>query len=302
MMQIIIATLPTFLLILFGLFIKTQNFLADSFWSEAEKLTYYVLFPALLIGHLARTDFSSVNMAGAIVATLLGTVVIAILVFVSRALIVYQNETFTSIFQGSVRYNSYIFLALTEVLYGQQGIRFAAIVITYMIIFTNLSSVLVLSLYGTGGKSIKNILLSIVKNPLIVSALVGVMLSISQIKLGLTVSTFLDYLGRAALPTSLLCVGAGLRFRMGRHRWAAVISSSLIKLLGVPLATAWFLGLFNVVGPLRSVCLLYAALPCAGNSYILARQMGGDAEAMASIITLTTLLSLVTMALVLSFL
>ncbi len=302
MIQIIIATLPTFLLILFGVALKAKNCITEPFCREAEKLTYYVLFPALLISHLSHADFSEPDITRAITATLLGTTMISLLVFISRLIIPYQNTTFTSVFQGCVRYNSYIFLAISEVLLGQQGVIFAAVIIAYMIIFTNLTSVFTLSMYGAGGKSSKDVLLSIAKNPVIISAAIGIIFALERINLGLVFSTFLDYLGRAALPLSLLCVGAGLRLRVNRDSWAAIISSSLVKLLGVPIATALFLGWLNVTEPIRSICVLYAAVPCPGNAYILARQMGGDAEAMASIIMVTTLLSLITMAPVLGFL
>ena len=51
----------------------------------------------------------------------------------------------------------------------------------------------------------------------------------------------------------------------------------------------------------RSVGMLYSALPCASTAYILSKQMGGDADLMASIITTTTVLSVFTISMVMYF-
>ncbi len=76
-----------------------------------------------------------------------------------------------------------------------------------------------------------------------------------------------------------------------------VMATNTIKLLLMPafvLSLAWLLGLDPVS---RDVALLFAALPTATSAYILARQLGGDAELMAAIITGQTLLAMLTLPL-----
>ena len=96
---------------------------------------------------------------------------------------------------------------------------------------------------------------------------------------------------------SLLSVGAGLSLVMHWTKLTATIYAAVLKLLALPFATFFLLSFFAVDGMAAHIALLYAAVPCAGNSYILARQMGGDAQAMASIITWTTLISALTISL-----
>ena len=53
MYSILLSLFPLISLILSGYFLKQKNFLNDGFWVGAEKLNYYILFPAMLFGNLA---------------------------------------------------------------------------------------------------------------------------------------------------------------------------------------------------------------------------------------------------------
>ena len=81
-----------------------------------------------------------------------------------------------------------------------------------------------------------------------------------------------------------------------------VLQSSLLKLIVLPLMTWMFLALLQVEGVAAFVAILFNALPTAPTSYILARQMGGDAPLMASMITLQTSFAAVSLPLVVALL
>ena len=129
----------------------------------------------------------------------------------------------------------------------------------------------------------------IIKNPLIIGSLIGVIFNLLSVELPLVLISYLKILGGAASPLSLLAVGAGLSFVMNAKKANAIVISSLLKLLVLPVITIGLINFFKLSGDSANIALLYSCLPCAGNSYILARQMGGDADAMASIITFTTM-------------
>jgi hypothetical protein len=75
--------------------------------------------------------------------------------------------------------------------------------------------------------------------------------------------------------------------------------TSGIKLLILPIVTTIILMFSMVDGLPRAIAILYSALPCSSSSFILAKQLGGDPDLMASIITVTTILSVITISLVL---
>jgi len=299
MLGTFISTLPIFLLIVIGYITKNYFFTEESFWKTVEKLVYYVFFPALLVLDISHANFESAHIASAIMATVGGTLMVAALIFFGKCFFKEKNDLFTSVFQGGVRYNSYVFLALSQSLFGAEGIALSGVFVAYMIILTNIMSVLVMNHYGNGSKkSFKDTLLALLKNPLIMGALLGLLINQIELNIPVAISQLLNYLGNAATPLSLMSVGAGLVLTMKRSRAIATGYAVMLKLLIMPFCTIVLLKIQEVSGVPANIALLYAAVPCAGNAYILSRQMGGDSEVMASIITWTTLLSAITITLI----
>jgi predicted permease len=112
----------------------------------------------------------------------------------------------------------------------------------------------------------------------------------------------LDILAGASLTLGLLCVGAGLELtHLGRHRLVALLTAAL-KLLLMPAATALACRLFGIEGLSAAAAVLFTACPISASSYVLARQLGGDAALLAGLITITTIAAAVTMPLALALL
>ena len=151
---------------------------------------------------------------------------------------------------------------------------------------------------GTLGRSgLWRSLLALAQNPLILACLIGIGLNFSGIGLPGWSAGTLELLGRAALPLGLVAVGVALRPQALLRRDLGLWVSSLVKLVLMPalvLVLAWLLGLDPVS---QDVALLYAALPTATSAYILARQLGGDAELMAGLITAQTLAAMISLPL-----
>ena len=104
----------------------------------------------------------------------------------------------------------------------------------------------------------------------------------------------LAHLGQTALPAGLLSVGAAMRIERGQGPPGAHLWWLAVKLAAVP-AIAWALALaLGVSGMEGRVLMLSAALPTATNAYILAVRMTGDGRAVATQVTLGTVLSMAT--------
>lgn len=80
-------------------------------------------FPALLILDISEADFSGADSFYPVVATIVSTLAIALIIFVGKLFFNTSADLFTSIFQGGVRYNSYVFIALSQSLFGSEGWR-----------------------------------------------------------------------------------------------------------------------------------------------------------------------------------
>jgi malonate transporter len=118
---------------------------------------------------------------------------------------------------------------------------------------------------------------TIVLNPLILGCVVGLTINVLAMPIWDPILTLLNLLGRVALGTSLLCVGAGLQVESMLRPSSAVWFGTVIKLLVMPMFVAVWATTFGLSGMAFHSAIVVAAVPAATNGYILARQMGGDA-------------------------
>lgn len=268
------------------------------FWPQMERLIYFVLFPAMLVGTLATADVSQVPV-GRLALVLLGAIAFfGLLIWWFRHWLQLTPAAFTSVFQGAVRFNTYVGVAGAAALHGELGATTAAVAVALMVPVVNIMCVASFVAAGTlGSASMGKSVMALVKNPLILACLAGIGLNLSGIGLPGWSEDTVGLLGRAALPLGLVAVGVALRPAALLRIDHGLLATNSVKLLLMPalvLVLAWALGLDTVS---RDVALLFAALPTATSAYILARQLGGDAELMAAIITGQTLLAMLTLPL-----
>jgi malonate transporter and related proteins len=118
MAVVVAALLPVFLLIVLGVILKRSLMRLETQWHGLERLTYYVLFPMLLIQTLVRADLTKVPVAGVGGALLLSVLAMSLLCLALRPLLVrmaIDGPAFTSIFQGATRWQTYVALAVSAI-------------------------------------------------------------------------------------------------------------------------------------------------------------------------------------------
>ncbi len=169
----------------------------------AERLTYIVLFPALLVRSLASADLGdmpalriAVAIAGAVLLVGAGLALV-------RRQVAQDGPAFTSVFQGAVRYNTYIALGVVIGAARADLLPVAAIAIVVLIPLVNALSVAVLTRHGTGDAK-RNVLVEISRNPLILACVVGALINLTGVGLAAPVDRMLDVLGQASLGLALL--------------------------------------------------------------------------------------------------
>jgi malonate transporter len=296
------ALAPVFLLIALGRVLRARGFPGDLFWPAAERLVYYVLFPALLFLTTATSQlagFRVLPLAGALIGAILA---VGALALVLRPWLGLDDAAFTSVFQGAIRTNTYVGLGTAGALYGGAGLAVLGIVILIVITTVNLLAVGALIHFGARPAGRAELIGSIARNPLILACLLGVAVNALGIQLAGVPRDTLAILGQASLTVGLLCVGAGLEIaHLGQNRVAALVTC-ILKLLLMPAATVLACRLLGVQGLTAAVAVLFTACPISASSYVLARQLGGDAPLIAGLITLTTIAAVLTMPLVLALL
>lgn len=292
---IVAALVPIFVLIALGHVLYRFRFPGESFWPQLERLVYYVFLPALLVEKLGSAPLDPARIAPVALAVVLTLAAISVVVLMLRRAMPVDGPAFTSVYQGAIRFNTYLGLAVAMAVYGAVGVATAALALAFFIPLVNVLSVAVLTRYAGSQASARTVLLGIVKNPLIIACVIGIVLNGSGVGLPFDGSV-LNIIGRAALPLGLMTVGAGLRLKMDWGQGAAIAWSSVFKLVAMPLlafAAARLVGLTTLE---MQMLVLFAALPTATSAYILARLLGGDHTLVASILTVQTLLSVVTLS------
>ncbi|MGE0284662.1 MAG: AEC family transporter [Bradyrhizobium sp.] len=304
MAVVISALLPVFLLIVLGFVLRRSLMRLDTQWHGLERLTYYVLFPTLLIQTLVKADLSHVPVAGVGGALLLSALAVSLLCLalwpiLSRCNI--DGPAFTSIFQGATRWQTYVALAVAGNLYGQNGLALASVAMVAIIPLVNVLSVWVLAHYASPEKqSVRAIVGTVVKNPLIWACAIGLTVNVTQIPLPKIWHEVAEALGRSSLGIGLLVTGAGLHLEgLLRPRLAASIAVFLKLALMPVLAIALALW-FGITGSSLVIVAVCSAVPTSSSAYVMARQMGGDAPLLAQIITLQTILAAITMPIVIA--
>jgi malonate transporter and related proteins len=296
------ALAPVFLLIALGRGLRAAGFPGDAFWPAAERLVYYLLFPALLFLTCASSELAGlpvVPLAAVLIGAILAT---SALTLALRPWLGLDAAAFTSVFQGAIRTNTYVGLGTTGALYGEAGLLALGVVVLIVIATVNLLAVGALIHYGRRPASPAALLGALAGNPLILACLLGFAVSATDVPLAGVPRETLAILGQASLTLGLLCVGAGLELAsLGRHR-AAAIATAVLKLVLMPAATALGCRLLGIEGVSASVAVLFAACPISASSYVLARQLGGDAPLIAGLIALTTIAAALTMPLMLALL
>lgn len=290
------ALLQVMFIILLGYLIRRLMRFSDSFWDELAKLTYFLLTPALLIYSLSNKPLDDLPWFS------IASVLVVVLLTCSVLLIVWQRyvrsvdpASFTSIFQGGVRFNSFVALAIVYNLFGESGIVAAAISMSVIIITVNVLCLLVFSFYGQEVKSWKSIFISLSRNPLILGCVIGLTINLSPLSLPDEINVTLGLLGKCALPLALLAIGAALKTDRNESFKEMVIVASVMQLLIKPAMTFVFALSLGLEGMILAIITIMMAVPTAPSAYILAKQLGGNSTAMASIIANQTFLAIFTL-------
>ena len=136
-----------------------------------------------------------------------------------------------------------------------------------------------------------SLLKSVLANPLILAFVLGMVFSIFHLRLPEVSYQSLVFLGGASLPMGLLTVGVGLWFSSVKHSLGQIMWCSFLKLILLPAISwlvCWRLGLQNEA---TMIVVVFSSLQASASANVMAHQMGGDAELMASILAIQTLFS-----------
>lgn len=285
-MDILIALCPLIGLILLGCILKRTQFLNDGFWGNSEKLNYYILVPILLFLNISSVELNLEMITNLLIVLVVVVLVIALFLWGCKSIYQIPLARFGVYIQSQIRFNTYIGLSLTAMLFGTKGMQMFSMLIAVAIPLVNVISVLSFSTISF--VNLEKTLFAIIKNPLILSCIVGVIFNLLNIDLFLGLQYLLKLLATMSLPLGLLSVGAALQFSQIKINVTRLSLNVVARLLIVPLFTYFICHLFSLNTFESSVLVTFFALPTTSSAYILTKVYQGDDRLMAAIISLQT--------------
>lgn len=285
-MDILIALFPLIGLIALGCILKRSQFLTEGFWGNSEKLNYYILFPTLLFLNISGVELNLDIVTNLLIVLVIVVCVTSFCLWICKSIFHIPLIRFGVYVQSQIRFNTYIGLSLTAMLFGSKGMQIFSMLIAVAIPLVNVISVLAFS--SISFVNLGRTLFAIVKNPLILACVFGVIFNLLNIDLFLGLQNLLKFLATVSLPLGLLSVGAALQFKQIKTDVVRLGMNVFARLWIIPAVAygacyLWGLNTFE-----SSVLVTFFALPTASAAYILTKVYQGDDRLMAAIISLQT--------------
>ena len=298
MISVLIALFPIAFILLLGKLLSAMQLLTPAGWIGIERVTYFVLFPALIIGKLAIADFSNLELAMPIALVAAQFALGGVSILIGWAL-KQPRERLGVFVQSAVRWNTFIALALAQEMMGGVGVALVVVAAAAMIPTANVLSVSALISFSNVRANTAHLVRQIAINPLVIACVVGITLNLLPITIPQLAFNTMDLLAQATIATGLLTTGAAIQLKTRSAPIGVVAGWSLLRLLGLPLIAGLLAIALGVSPPVLLAILIATSVPTASNGTILARQLGADAGLAANLIACQTVFSLFTISAIL---
>ena len=294
------ATVPVFMMMIFGWFVRKVNLLDDHTTAKINKFVFNAPLPALLFSDLSTADFRAV-WDGKFVTFCIIATLISVCIAIAYSLLHKDKAERGEIIQSAYRSSAAILgIAFVKNIYGEATM--AGLMIVGTVPIYNIIAVITLSLTSpdknnskSGKQLFMNTLKGIVTNPIILGIAVGIVWSLLEIPQPVILSKSVSYLANMATPLSLIALGASFRIEDAKGKLPVTIGISFIKLIlfcAIFLPIAVHLG-FRDEKLIAILVMLGSAT--TGSCFVMSRNFGHKGTITAFAVMLTTLCSAFTL-------
>lgn len=288
------TTLPILLWLAGGHALKRTNRLSDAFIHDANRLVFTWCLPTLLFLNTARSSIVDSWQGDLIGYAATFTLASIIILWLITPLFTADRSRRGVFVQGAYRGNMGIIgLALVVNAFGTEIIPLASLYLAFITLIYNLAAIVVLQA-GQARLSPLKLVSQLVRNPLIIGVLLGLLWSLTGWDLPGLANSTLQGLADLTLPVALICVGASLQFQSLRNNRYLVMVASSFKLIVIPMLAVGIAYLLGFRAEALGILFLMMASPTAAASFVMARAMTPWGELAAEIIVVTTFFSLLT--------
>jgi len=308
-MHIAATISPVIVMILLGYLLRRKGFFSEQTVRELSSLVYWVGLPCLLFYKISTTtvDFS---VCGRIYAVLLIALLASVLAgYIGAKVFKVPKASVSAVVQGGFRSNL-AYIGLPVLMYSfpdassqaAQSIQTLAVFLLALMVMTNNTvAVIIFSIHqhAFNRKAIGKIVFNILTNPLLISSAAGLAAGRFIETLPAMPERTLSAFSQMVLPLALISVGATIANRKMMDHFFPAVLASVIKLGFCPVV-GYLIVRYGIVlaNEQMRLAMIFMACPTAAASYILADQLGGDRKLAATIIVISTVLSIISLTLV----
>ena len=293
--MIINSLFPVFVLLAIGAILRKYQLTGEIFLKTADKLVYFIFFPALLFWKIGSATSSAELDLSYCIAALATTFLVFVLSLVSIRLFRVADFGAGTFSQSCYRFNTYIGMAVIINAFGSEGVRYFGVLISVVIPFINVMAVSTLIWFsGMQIKPRQRVLMmskALISNPLILSCIAGILYARSVGSFPPALVNTFQLMTSVTLPLALLSIGGALTFKGLRQFLSVSVIAAVAKLLLMPLIGYFLLKAFGVTGMPFKVSMVFFTVPTATSIYILSSQLNSDTEMASATILLSTILS-----------
>ena len=300
-MNIITTIIPIFIIIIIGWFARWRGFIPPEFINPANRLVYYIAIPAMIFHAISKASLKTQFDATVLAITLLSVLAVFAVAWsagkINRVRRGQRGTFIQTAFHGNL---GYIGLAVAYYFLGNEGFVRASIIAGFIMILQNFLAVVALQFNSNKPSATGNrfdVALRVLGNPVILSAMAGILFSLSGLRVPLIIDRSLDILSGFALPMALLVIGGSLSFELMQLRILRVLSSSFMKLILLPGLGFALYRLFGLASQAYLPGLILLASPTATITYVMAKEMNGDTDFAVAAISISTMFSAITFTL-----
>ena len=291
---------PVFFLMVLGYLLVNYTSLADrKLTKQANAIVFKIFLPCMLFYNVYQSDIGAeihsriklcIWAAG-------GLLILFVLLCLIVPKVVKQENQQGVVIQGIFRSNYVIFgVAVVQNMYGVKSTTTAAILSAILVPMYNFLAVVALSIFGEKRETDwKKIILDIVKNPLIISSVLGIIFSLLGIRLPTAVDTTVQDLAKLSTPIAFMILGGDLDFSKVRGNLKVASVVLTIKLVILPLIMIPMIVMMGYRDADLLSGLLAYQTPVAVSSYIMAQQSGADGQLAGQLVVFSSVLSIFTL-------
>ena len=294
------VTLPIFIIIVVGGFLKHIGLLTEGFTTVADKFVFKVALPVQLFQDIAAMDIRADFSGKFVVFCMIATTCMFAATWILGAVFLKDKSMVGAFAQAAARGSAAILgIAFVENIYGDSGMT--PMMIVAAVPLFNIYSVIILTVTSSEGKFnsalVKKLLVGVVTNPIILGIAAGMVWSLLRLPMPVILSKSVHSIASTATPLALLVLGATFKGREALQKIGPTIAAAFLKLVAIPAAIFPFAIHMGFRGSELVAIMIMLASPTTVTCYIMAKNMGGDDTLSASVVMTATLLSSVTLTL-----